>query len=130
MSDKKGESENEKNNVNYSFKFYVVIFCILSALFAFAGLWKEKEITDMGLAVFSTQIVFVLPLFFVFFKKSIASKYALRVKYSMITSFLSSIALIIVGWAIKDKSLIEGAPIGALGVEILSFFILYPFLKK
>lgn len=123
-------SEEGKTTLNYSYKFYVIVFCIISAIFAFIGLWKEKEITDVGLAVFSTQIVFILPLIFVFFKVENANKYVKRVKFSMIAGFTSSMLFVGLGWIIKEKSLIEAAPIGALIVEILCFLVLSLFIRN
>lgn len=122
------EGENKKY-LDYSYKFYVVVFCIISAILALFGLWKEKEITDIGLAVFSTQIVFILPLYFVFFKPKNAYKYEKAVKYSMILAFFSSILFVMGGWILGDKSLVEGAPIGALIIEFIGFIALKVIYK-
>jgi Na+/proline symporter len=119
-----------KLTIDYSYKFYVILFTVISTILAFIGLiWKEKEITDIGLAIFSTQIVFVLPLFFVFFNRESAYKYELHVKYSMITAFIFSFLFVILGWIIKEKAFVEGAPIGAFIFELLTFGILRIFVK-
>jgi Na+/proline symporter len=130
LSDALEVDGEDKQALNYSYKFYVVVFCIISAIAAISGLWKGKEITDLGLAVFSTQIVFILPLIFVFLNIKTANRYVTSVKFSMIAAFIASILFVIIGWAIQDKTFIEGAPIGALATEVFIFLLLSLFAKN
>lgn len=120
----KEDREIKKVNIDNSYKFYVIVFSVISALLALIGLKWGKEITDIALAVFSTQIVFILPLYYVFFKKEKASKLVFPVKVSMIVAYISSVVFVITGWLIEDKSLVEGAPIAAILIEFVTFFIL------
>jgi len=127
----KNRDEKDEIKLISSGKFYTGVAGFVAALIALGFVTMtyifKKDISDIALAVFSGQIVFTIPLFYVFFNQDKAPRIAKTIKWSMIFSFITSITLVFIGWISKDKVFSDSAPIGGFVVAALIVGVISPF---
>lgn len=108
-------------------QLYTGFFAIASAMLALLAVKYERNISDMAIAVFSGQVLFTFPLFLLMFFPEKAKGLAGTAKRSMIIGFMGIILIVITGWALKDRTISDAAPIGG---TILSLLIYLPQIPK
>lgn len=106
-------------------KFYTAVFGFGAAAIALLGIYYEREITDMAIAVFSVQVVFTIPLAVMVFFPSIAAKGGRAAIASTFVGFLSAVITVCFGWAANDSDLSDGAPIVGFILALVGFFGFY-----
>lgn len=123
-------NKDQEYKIVSSGKFYTSFFGFLAAIIALLALAYERQISDIAIAVFSGQVVFVVPLFYVLFKRNKAPRRAFSAKLAMIIAFFSSLLSVLLGWIFSEKSLIDAAPLLGLILALISFIISSTTLRK
>lgn len=123
--------EKQKKILASSGRLWTVLFGIIAVIISVACLKFEYEITAISVAVFSTQIVFIIPIYYTLFKKpKLNAPNNIRpVITAMLTSFIVSLSTVIYGIITKDKPLVDTAPLLALVCAFIVFFLSKLFLK-
>ncbi|MDQ3903402.1 MAG: hypothetical protein M3247_07160, partial [Thermoproteota archaeon] len=89
----------------------------------------ERKITDLSVAVFSTQVIFTIPLFVALRWPNIAPGLAGLAVHTMWVAFLISVLMVSIGWAKNDKQISDAAPAVAF-VGATVFFITLGVWKR
>jgi Na+/proline symporter len=102
-------------------QFYTALFSFLAAAIAVVALRFDRKISDIAVAVFSAQVVFIFPLSSALFTPLISPRLATVARRSMLGGFCAAMLCLAAGWALKDQSTIDGAPVVAFIVAGLWF---------
>jgi Na+/proline symporter len=104
-------------------KFYTAAFSFISCGVVAIALVYGKEISDLAMAIFSTQVVFTVPLVVALFFPKRAPALAGPSIVSMVTGFAVAVALVVVGWITHSQDLADGAPVAAFALAIVVFAV-------
>lgn len=116
-----GRSPDAQSKLVTSGMFYTSVFGVVSVLIAFLAVAFERKISEMALAIFSGQVVFVLPLTVVLFWPQYGPKLARGAKWSMLVGFASAVAFVILAWIVNDRQIADAAPLGAFVLSGIVF---------
>jgi Na+/proline symporter len=114
---------HEEKKIVLGGKIYTSIFAFIAALIALLALKFDRRISELALAIFSTQVIFTFPLFIALFRKDTAPKLAKTAIVAMLLSFIVAVGAVLTGWIVKDKQLSDAAPVLAFSIALLTFGI-------
>jgi hypothetical protein len=94
-------------------QFYTALFALCAAGFAVLALRFEKQLSDLAIATFSTQVVFIFPLATVLFRPSAAPSLVSVAIRSMLVAFSTAVLFVVLGWLTRNTDLCDAAPVAA-----------------
>lgn len=104
----------QQTRIVASGKFYTSLFAFAAALIALLAIKLERQVTDLAIVVFSSQVVFTVPLAIALFAPKRAPMLARSACCAMLVGFLTTIGFVIWSWLVHDRQLSDAAPIAAL----------------
>lgn len=114
---------HEEKKIVLGGKIYTCIFAFLAALIALLALEYERKISELALAVFSTQVIFTFPLYIALFRKDKAPSLAKTATIAMLLSFIVAVGAVFSGWVVREKQLSDAAPVLAFFTALATFGI-------
>lgn len=104
-----------------SAKFYTVIFSFIAGLISVLCYRYSDQLSQMAIAIFSAQIVFLIPIIFILRGKPAGSwqkSAALATKFG----FLTSIGFVIASWWFANTELADAGPLAGLIISTIVLF--------
>jgi Na+/proline symporter len=116
-------------------RLYTGILGMAAALTSIGAIWLEKNISELAIAVFSAQVVFIIPVSIALFAESKADEFAVEAIWATIIGYLVSILCVIIGWNWHSQPLADGAPVIGFLVAFIVFiprglFFLHRLLRR
>jgi sodium/pantothenate symporter len=120
---KEDRTELEEARIISSGKFYTIVFGMISALAALLCLYFERSISDLAVAVFSSQVAFSLPILVAAIWPKKARGWGTAAVAGVLAAFMAGVGLVVAGWLQHDQDMVDGAPLGSLLAAVLFFSV-------
>jgi len=114
-------SESDERKLVLSGQFYTAVFAFAAAGLAAVAIAYERVISDLALAIFSAQVVFIFPLIAILFFPQRSRRLARAAMASMFAGFVVAVILVAAGWVLKEQTLTDGAPVAAFLIAGIRF---------
>jgi Na+/pantothenate symporter len=114
-------TKHDEAKLVLSGQFYTGVFAFVSAGIAFIAYAYGRKASELALAIFSTQVVFTLPIMIALYDRHKAPRLTVPAKTGMVIAFGLALGSVFMGWIWHSKTTVDAAPVLA---GVASFLVI------